>query len=96
MTPTRRPSTPPIAVPQVDQLDADVLLIHFPDDGQAMLDEDDLEDPFYREVKVIRGKHFTVLDDKTFAALTDLSPLSCDWPLENFPDDLNKAEQGVL
>lgn len=85
-----------VTKPQVDQLDADVLLIHFPDVGQTMLDEDELEDPFYREVKVIRGKHYTVLDDNTFAALTNLSPLSYDWLLQNFPDDLNKAEQGVL
>lgn len=85
-----------VSKPQVDKLDADVLLIHFPDDGQTMLDEDELEDPFYREVKVIRGKHYTVLDDKTFAALTNLSPLSSEWLLENFPGDLNKAEQGVL
>lgn len=85
-----------VTKPQIDQLDADVLLIHFPDAGQTMLDEDELEDPFYREVKVIRGKHYTVLDDNTFAALTNLSPLSYDWLLQNFPDDLNKAEQGVL
>lgn len=93
---------------EIDKLDADVLLIHFPDNddengsagdhssGKAMLSEDELEDPFYREVKVIRGKHYTVLDDDTFTALTNLSPLSCHWLLENFPDDLNKAEQGVL
>lgn len=101
-----------VTKPQVDQLDADVLLIHFPGSGadsgagtgadagsgadQAMLDEDELEDPFYREVKVIRGKHYTVLDDTTFAALTNLSPLSYDWLLHNLPDDLSKAEQGVL
>ncbi|WP_350269875.1 ABC transporter substrate-binding protein [Brevibacterium sp. CBA3109] len=85
-----------VTKPQVDQLDADVLLIHFPDVGQTMLDEDELEDPFYREVKVIRGKHYTVLDDNTFAALTNLSPLSYDWLLQGFPDDLGKAEQGVL
>lgn len=96
-----------VTKPKIDQLDADVLLIHFPGtdsgsdtgagsgDGQAMLDEAELEDPLYREVKVIRGKHYTVLDDDTFAALTNLSPLSYDWLLENLPDDLNKAEQGV-
>lgn len=85
-----------VTKPQIDQLDADVLLIHFPDTGPAMLEEDELEDPFYREVKVIRGKHYTVLDDDTFTALTNLSPLSYDWLLQTFPDDLNKAEQGVL
>lgn len=87
-----------VTKPQIDQLDADVLLIHFPgsDAGQAMLDEAELEDPFYREVKVIRGKHYTVLDDTTFAALTNLSPLSYDWLLHKLPDDLSKAEQGVL
>lgn len=97
-----------VTKPQIDQLDADVLLIHFPGVGsgsragtdsgvgQTMLDEDELEDPFYREVKVIRGKHYTVLDDTTFAALTNLSPLSYDWLLQNFPDELSKAEQGVL
>lgn len=95
------PAEHSVKKPQIDKLDADVLLIHFPDNddekaSKAMLSEDELEDPFYREVKVIRGKHYTVLDDDTFAALTNLSPLSYHWLLENFPDDLNKAEQGVL
>lgn len=78
----------------VDDLDGDVLLIHFPDDGPAMLTEQDLEDPFYRNVKVIRGNHYAVLDDDTFDALTELSPLSVPWLLDEFPDELSQAEQG--
>lgn len=80
---------------EVVDLDADILLIHFPDSGQGLLDESELADPFYREVPVIRGKHYSVLDDDAYTALTNLSPLSCDWLLENIPDELGKAEQGT-
>lgn len=80
---------------EIDDLDADILLIHFPDSGRGMLDESELSDPFYREVPVIRGKHYSVLDDDAYTALTNLSPLSCDWLLTNIPDDLGKAEQGT-
>ncbi|KZE21601.1 ABC transporter substrate-binding protein [Brevibacterium casei] len=79
---------------KVDDLDADVLLIHFPDTGKGLLDESDLADPFYREVKVIRGKHYAVLSDDEFAALTNLSPLSYPWLLDELPDAIGKAEQG--
>ncbi len=79
---------------KVDTLDADVLFIHFPSSGKGLLDESDLSDPFYREVKVIRGKHYTVLDDDEFTALTNLSPLSYPWLLDELPDAIGKAEQG--
>lgn len=79
----------------VDDLDADILLIHFPAGGGGMLEKAELADPFYREVKVIRGKHYSVLDDDSFNALTNPSPLSDKWALDNLPEDLNKAEQGV-
>ena len=79
---------------KVDTLDADVLFIHFPSSGKGLLDESDLADPFYREVKVIRGKHYTVLDDDEFTALTNLSPLSYPWLLDDLPDAIGKAEQG--
>ncbi len=81
---------------EVDTLDADVLFIHFPDEGQGLLDESDLSDPFYREVKVIRGKHYSVLSDDEFAALTNLSPLSYPWLLDKLPTAIRKAEQGRL
>lgn len=79
---------------KVDTLDADVLFIHFPSSGKGLLDESDLADPFYREVKVIRGKHYTVLDDDEFTALTNLSPLSYPWLLDELPGAIGKAEQG--
>ncbi|EKU46628.1 ABC transporter substrate-binding protein [Brevibacterium casei] len=79
---------------KVDDLDADVLLIRFPDTGKGLLDESDLADPFYREVKVIRGKHYAVLSEDEFAALTNLSPLSYPWLLDELPDAIGKAEQG--
>lgn len=81
---------------KVENLNADVLLIHFPDKGKGMLEKSELEDSYYREVKVIRGKHYSILDDDTFAALTNVSPLSYEWLLDEFPEDLTKAEQGVL
>lgn len=79
---------------QVDRLDADVLFIHFPDTGEGLFDKADLADPFYREVKVIRGKHYAILDDDEFIALTNLSPLSYRWLLDDLPDAIGTAEQG--
>ncbi|WP_171007097.1 ABC transporter substrate-binding protein [Brevibacterium sp. 2SA] len=79
---------------QIDSLDADVLFIHFPDKGKGLFDKADLADPFYREVKVIRGKHYAILDDDEFTALTNLSPLSYPWLLDDLPDAIGTAEQG--
>lgn len=78
----------------VDDLDADVLFIHFPETSESLLDRSDLTDPFYREVKVIRGKHYVVLDDDELTALTNLSPLSYPWLLDELPDAISRAEQG--
>ncbi|MEU6488026.1 ABC transporter substrate-binding protein [Streptomyces sp. NPDC046887] len=91
------PNKNAVSLENLDELEADVLLMTYPFGDNGLLSADELEkNKLYRSLKVVKGNHDTVIPSANGLAVAMAYPdaLSASWVVENLTPILAKAVAG--